>query len=185
MVENVYYTLLDYCYLARHINLESKNIDTVVSNVETLLTEMKALRDANVEFIAREENSGKFQSFIFYTHEQKVADRVFKNGYKKTTTENLLDTTSNDSKENNLFEHKRLKMNKTLNVIFKAIAGPIFEEECLVAEPEENLPDTLFSDLEEIGLSTIDSEAVQEDAVEPLPEDLFDDLADEDSQVKG
>ena len=185
MVENVYYTLLDYCYLARHINLESKNIDTIISNMETLLTEMKALRDANVEFIAREENSGKFQSFIFYTHDQKVADRVFRNGYKKTTTENLLDTTSNDSKENNIFEHERLKMNKTLNVIFKAIAGPIFEEECLVAEPEEDLPETLFSDLEEIGLSFIEREAIQEDEVEPLPEDLFDDLTDEDSQVKG
>ena len=64
MVENVYYTLLDYCYLARHINLESKNIDTVVSNVETLLTEMKSLIDANVEFRAREENSGQFPNFI-------------------------------------------------------------------------------------------------------------------------
>jgi hypothetical protein len=61
------------------MNLESKNIDTIVSNVETLLTEMKTWRDANVEFIAREENSGKSQSFIFYTHDQKVADRVFKN----------------------------------------------------------------------------------------------------------
>jgi len=185
MVENIYYTLLDYCYLARHMNLESNNINTVISNVETLLTEMKALRDANVEFIAREENSGKSQSFIFYTHDQKVADRVFKNGYKKTTTEDLLDTTSNDSKENNILEHKRLRMNETLNVIFKAIAGPIFEEERLVAEPAEDLPDTLFSDLEEIGLSTIDREAIQENAVEPLPEELFDDLSDEDSQVKG
>ncbi|MDH3965283.1 MAG: hypothetical protein OEV25_17875 [Deltaproteobacteria bacterium] len=167
------------------MNLESNNINTVISNVETLLTEMKALRDANVEFIAREENSGKSQSFIFYTHDQKVADRVFKNGYKKTTTEDLLDTTSNDSKENNILEHKRLRMNETLNVIFKAIAGPIFEEERLVAEPAEDLPDTLFSDLEEIGLSTIDREAIQENAVEPLPEELFDDLSDEDSQVKG
>ena len=76
-------------------------------------------------------------------------------------------------------------MNETLNVIFKAIAGPIFEEELLVAEPAEDLPDTLFSDLEEIGLSTIDREAIQENAVEPLPEELFDDLSDEDSQVKG
>ncbi len=185
MVENVYYTLLDYCYLARHMNLESKNINTVISKVETLLTEMKALRDANVEFIAREENSGKSQSFIFYTHDQKVADRVFKNRYNKTTTEDLLDTTSNDSKENNILEHKRLRMNETLNVIFKAIAGPTFEEERLLAEPAENLSDTLFSDLEEIGLSTIDREAIQENEVEPLPEDLFDDLSDEDSQVKG
>ena len=185
MVENVYYTLLDYCYLARHMNLESKNLNTVISKVETLLTEMKALRDANLEFIAREENSGKSQSFIFYTHDQKVADRVFKKGYKKTTTEDLLDTTSNDSKENNILEHKRLRTNENLNVIFKAIVGPIFEEERLVAEPAEDLPDTLFSDLEEIGLSTIDREAIQENAVEPLPEELFDDLSDEDSQVKG
>jgi hypothetical protein len=167
------------------MNLESKNLSTVISNVETLLTEMKALRDANVEFIAREENSGKSQSFIFYTHDQKVADSVFKNGYKKTTTEDLLDTTLNDSKGNNILERKRLRMNETLNVIFKAIAGPIFEEERLVAEPEADLPDTLFSDLEEIGLSTLDREVIQENAVEPLPEELFDDLSDEDSQVKG
>jgi hypothetical protein len=142
-------------------------------------------KDANVEFIAREENSGKSQSFIFYTHDQKVADRVFKNRYNKTTTEDLLDTTSNDSKENNILEHKRVRMNETLNVICKAIAGPTFEEERLLAEPAENLSDTLFSDLEEIGLSTIEREAIQENAVEPLPEELFDDLSDEDSQVKG
>jgi hypothetical protein len=76
-------------------------------------------------------------------------------------------------------------MNETLNVICKAIAGPTFEEERLLAEPAENLSDTLFSDLEEIGLSTIEREAIQENEVEPLPEDLFDDLSDEDSQVKG
>jgi hypothetical protein len=183
MAENVYYTLLDYCYLARHMNLESKNLNTVISNVEALLTEMKAWRDANVELIAREENSGKSQSFIFYTHDQKVADRVFKNGYKKTTTEDLLNTTSNDSKENNLLEHKRVRMNATLNAIFKAIVSPSFEEDRLLVEPEEDLSDTLLSDLEEIGLSTIEREAIQENEVEPLPEDLFDDLSDGDDQA--
>jgi hypothetical protein len=76
-------------------------------------------------------------------------------------------------------------MNETLNGIFRAIAGPIFEEERLVAEPAEDFPDTLFSDLEEIGLSTVEREAIQENEVEPLPEDLFDDLSDEDNQVKG
>ena len=185
MVENVYYTLLDYCYLARHMNLESKNLSTVISNVETLLTEMKALRDANVEFIAREENSGKSQSFIFYTHDQKVADRVFKNGYKQTTTEDLLNTTSNDSKENNILENKRVKMNETLNLIFKSIAGPTFQGEHLLADPEADLSDTLLSDLEEIGLSTIEREAMPENEVEPLPDDLFDDLSDEDDQAAG
>ena len=183
MVENVYYTLLDYCYLARHMNLESKNLNTVISNVEALLTEMKAWRDANVELIAREENSGKSQSFIFYTHDQKVADRVFKNGYKKTTTEDLLNTTSNDSKENNLLEHKRVRMNATLTAIFKTIVSPSFEEDRLLVKPEEDLSDTLLSDLEEIGLSTIEREAIQENEVEPLPEDLFDDLSDGDDQA--
>jgi hypothetical protein len=166
------------------MNLESKNLSTVISNVETLLTEMKALRDANVEFIAREENLGKSQSFIFYTHDQKVADRVFKNRYKKTTTEDFLNTTSNDSKESNILEHKRVRMNETLNGIFKAIAGPTFQEERILAEPAEDLSDTLLSDLEEIGLSTIEREAIQEDEVEPLPEDLFDDLSHEDDQVE-
>jgi hypothetical protein len=166
------------------MNLESKNLNTVISNVETLLTEMKTWRDANVEFIAREENSGKSQSFIFYTHDQKVADRVFKNRYKKTTTEDFLNTTSNDSKENNISENRRVKMNGTLNLIFQSIAGPTFQEERLLTKPEADLSDTLLSDLEEIGLSTIEREAIQEDEVEPLPEDLFDDLSHEDDQVE-
>ena len=185
MVENVYYTILDYCYLARHMNLESKNINTVISNVETLLTEIKALRDANVEFIAREEISGKSQSFIFYTHDQKVADRVFKNRCNNTTTEDFLNITSNNSKDNNMLEHKRVRMNETLNVIFKAIAGPTFEKERILAEPAGDLSDSLLSDLEEIGLSTMEREAIEENEVEPLPEDLFDDLSDEDDQVEG
>ena len=42
-----------------------------------------------------------------------------------------------------------------------------------------------LSDLEEIGLSTIEREAIPENEVEPLPEDLFDDLSDEDDQAAG
>jgi hypothetical protein len=76
-------------------------------------------------------------------------------------------------------------MNETLNVIFKAIAGPTFEEERILAEPAGDLSDTLLSDLEEIGLSTIEREAIPENEVEPLPEDLFDDLSDEDDQAAG
>ena len=185
MAENVYYRILDYCYLARHMNLESKNINTVISNVETLLTEMKALRDAKVDFIAREENSGKSQCFIFYTHDQKVADKIFKNDCTKTTTEDFLNITSNNLKENNILEHKRVRMNETLNVIFQAIAGPTFEKERILAEPAEDLSDSLLSDLEEIGLSTVEREAIQENDVEPLPEDLFDDLSDEEDQAEG
>ena len=185
MAENVYYTILDYCYLARHMNLESKNISTVISNVETLLTEMKAWRDANVDFIAREENTGKYNSLIFYTQDQEMADRVFKSGYYKTTTEDFLNTTSNNSKENNILENRRVKMNETLNLIFQSITGPTSQEERILAEPAEDLSDTLLSDLEEIGLSTIEREAIQENEVEPLPEDLFDDLSDEDDQTAG
>jgi len=158
------------------MNLESRNINTVISNVETLLTEMKALRDANVEFIARGENSGKSQSFIFYTHDQKLADRVFKNDCNNTTTKDFVNITSNNSKGNNILERKRVRMNETLNVIIKAIASPTFEEERIVVKPAEDLSDSLFSDLEEIGLSTIERDAIQENEVEPLPEDLFDDL---------
>ena len=183
MAENVYFAILDYCYLARHLSLESKNISTVISNVETLLTEMKALRDANVDFIAREESSGKSQSFIFYTYDREVADRVFKKRYHKTTTEDFLNITSNDWKENNQLEYKRVRMNETLSVIFKTIAGPAFGKERILAEPTEDLSDSLLSDLEEIGLSTIEREAIPENRVEPLPEDLFDDLSDEDDQT--
>jgi hypothetical protein len=184
MAENVYYAILDHCYLAKYMNLESKNIDTVISNVETLLTEMKGWRNANVEFFTRVENTGKYESLILYTHDQKMADRVFKSGYYKTTTEDFLNTTSNSSKESNILENKRVKMNETLNLIFKSIAGPTFQGEHLLADPEADLSDTLLSDLEEIGLSTIEREAIQENEVEPLPEDLFDDLSDEDDQVE-
>ena len=185
MVGNVYYTILDHCYLAKYMNLESKNIDTIISNVETLVTEMKALRDTNVEFVTREENTGKYNSLIFYTHDQKMADRVFKSGYYKTKTEDFLNITSNSSKENNILENRRVKMNETLNGIFKAIAGTTFEEERILAKPAEDLSDTLLSDLEEIGLSTIEREAMPENEVEPLPDDLFDDLSDEDDQAAG
>ena len=185
MAENVYYTILDHCYLAKYMNLESKNISTVISNVETLLTEMKALRDANVDFIAREESTGKYQSLIFYTHDKKMADRIFSSGYYKTTTEVFLNDTSISSQESNLLENKRVKMNETLNFIFKSIADPTFQGERLLAEPEADLSDTLLSDLDEIGLSTIEREATEEDEVDPLPEDLFDDLSDEDDQTGG
>ena len=175
-MENVYYTILDPCYLARYMDLESKDVDTIISNVETLLTEMKALRDANVEFLAREENSGKFQSFIFYTHDQNVADRVFKNGCYKAAAKDFQKSILNDSKENSALESERVKMNETLNLICKAIVSPSLEEGFLVAEPEEDLPETLFDDLEKIGLSTNEKEAMPDDEIEHLPAELFDDL---------
>ena len=176
-MENVYYTILDPCYLAKYMNLESKDIDTIISNVETLLTEMRAWRDTNVEFIVREESAGKSQSFIFYTHDQKVADRVFKNGCYKAAAKDFQKSILNDSKENSALESKRIKMNETLNLICKAIVSPSFEEGRLAVEPEEDLPEALFDDLEEIGLSTTEKEAMREDEIEPLPADLFDDLA--------
>ena len=177
-MENVYYTILDPCYLARYMNLESKDIDTIISNIETLLTELKGWRDTNVEFIVREENAGKPQSFIFYTHDRKLADRVFKTACYKAAVKDFRKSILNDSKENNSLENERIKLNETLNLIFKAIISPSFEEGRLVAEPEEGIPETLFDDLDEIGLSTIEREAVPEDETEPLPTDLFDDLAD-------
>ena len=166
------------------MNLESKNIDTVISNLETLVTEMKAWRDANLEFSVIEENPGKSQSLIFYTHEKKVADRVFKSACFVTTAEDFLKNTLNDSNENNALVNERSKMNETLDLIFKTITSPSFEEDRLLADPGKDLSDTLLSDLEEIGLSTIEREATKEDEVEPLPDDLFDDLNDEDD-LKG
>lgn len=173
---NVYYTILDPCYLAKYMNLESKDIDTIISNVETLLTEMRAWRDNNVEFIVREESAGKSQSFIFYTHDRKLADRVFKSACYKAAAKDFQKSILNDSKENSALESERIKMNETLNLIFKAIVSPSFEEGRLVAEPEGDLPEALFDDLEKIGLSTTEKEAMPEDEIEPLPADLFDDL---------
>ncbi len=175
-MENVYYTILDPCYLAKYMNLESKDIDTIISNVETLLTEMKAWRDANVEFIVREESAGKSQSFIFYTHDRKLADRVFKSACYKAAAKDFQKNILNDSKQYNTLENERIKMNETLNLICKAIVSPSFEEGRLVVEPEEDLPEALFDDLEKIGLSTTEKEAMPEDEIEPLPADLFDDL---------
>jgi hypothetical protein len=67
-------------------------------------------------------------------------------------------------------------MNETLNLILEAMVGSSFEENLLVAEPEGDLSEILFDDLEEIGLSTIDRETMPEDQIEPLPDNLFDDL---------
>ena len=175
-MENVYYTILDPCYLAKYMNLESKDIDTIISNVETLLTEMRAWRDTNVEFIVREESAGKSQSFIFYTHDRKLADRVFKSACYKAAAKDFQKNILNDSKQYNTLENERIKMNETLNDIFKALVSPAFEKGRLVAEPEEDLPEALFDDLEKIGLSTTEKEAMPEDEIEPLPADLFDDL---------
>lgn len=175
-MENVYYTILDPCYLAKYMNLESKDIDTIISNVETLLTEMRAWRDTNVEFIVREESAGKSQSFIFYTHDRKLADRVFKSACYKAAAKDFQKNILNDSKQYNTLENERIKMNETLNLICKAIVSPSFEEGRLVVEPEEDLPEALFDDLEKIGLSTTEKEAMPEDEIEPLPADLFDDL---------
>jgi hypothetical protein len=160
------------------MNFESKDIDTIISNVETLLTEIKAWRDTNVEFIVREEGAGKPQSFIFYNYDQKVADRVFKTACYKAAAKDFRKSILNDSKENSALENERMKMNETLNLIFKAIVSPSFEEGRLVAEPEECLPEDLFDDLDQIGLSIIGREAVPEDETEPLPADLLDDLTD-------
>ena len=175
-MENVYYTILDPCYLAKYMNLESKDIDPIISNVETLLTEMRAWRDTNVEFIVREESAGKSQSFIFYTHDRKLADRVFKSACYKAAAKDFQKNILNDSKQYNTLENERIKMNETLNLICKAIVSPSFEEGRLVVEPEEDLPEALFDDLEKIGLSTTEKEAMPEDEIEPLPADLFDDL---------
>ena len=175
-MENVYYTILDPCYLAKYMNLESKDIDTIISNVETLLTEMRAWRDTNVEFIVREESAGKSQSFIFYTHDRKLAHRVFKSACYKAAAKDFQKNILNDSRQYNTLENERIKMNETLNLICKAIVSPSFEEGRLVVEPEEDLPEALFDDLEKIGLSTTEKEAMPEDEIEPLPADLFDDL---------
>ena len=166
---NVYYTILDPCYLAKYMNLESKDIDTIISNVETLLTEMRAWRDNNVEFIVREESAGKSQSFIFYTHDRKLADRVFKSACYKAAAKDFQKSILNDSKENSALESERIKMNETLNLIFKAIVSPSFEEGRLVAEPEGDLPEALFDDLEKIGLSTTEKEAMPEDEIGVTP----------------
>ena len=173
---NVYYTILDPCYLAKYMNLESKDIDTIISNVETLLTEMRAWRDTNVEFIVREENAGKSQSYIFYTHDRKLANRVFKSACYKAAAKDFQKNILNDSKQYNTLENERIKMNETLNLICKAIVSPSFEEGRLVVEPEEDLPEALFDDLEKIGLSTTEKEAMPDDEIEHLPAELFDDL---------
>ena len=86
-MDNVYFTILDHCYLAKYMNLESRSIDGVISNLETVLTEVKTWKTADIDFIPKEGKTGKLQGFIFYTHNQKMADRVFTNGYHSTTTE--------------------------------------------------------------------------------------------------
>lgn len=176
MSENVYYSILDHCYLANYMNLESKNIDTVISNLGTLLTEIKAWRNANLEFIARQGKNGTSQGFVFYTLDQRTADKVFRNGYLTTTTDDLFATTSGDEDRNIESKNERAEFNETLNVIFQAIVGSDIREETLIAKSEEGLSDSLFSDLKDMDPPTVETQAALENETEPLPEELFDDL---------
>ena len=88
------------------------------------------------------------------------------------------------SKEQVGLEGERAKLNETLNSIIKSIAGTGSKHKALVVEPGEDLSDALFDDLETIGLSTAESEAIPEATAELLPEELFDDLAEEDQDLE-
>ena len=92
--------------------------------------------------------------------------------------------TLNYSKEQVGLEGERAKLNETLNSIIKSIAGTGSKHKALVVEPGEDLSDALFDDLETIGLSTAESEAIPEATAELLPEELFDDLAEEDQDLE-
>ena len=94
MGKEAYYTVLDNWYLTKHINIESRNIDKIISNIKNLFTEVKNWKDENLQVTIREETVQIPYGLVIFTYDKEVADRVFKNGYHTTARKNLLKDTS-------------------------------------------------------------------------------------------
>ena len=96
--------------------------------------------------------------------------------YRYFELRNIIDTTSGDEDRNIESKNERAEFNETLNAIVQAIVGSDIREETLIVKSEEGLSDSLFSDLKDIDLPTVETQAALESETEPLPEELFDDL---------
>lgn len=182
---NVYYTTLDNWYLSQCINIKSNDIDMIISNLQTLLMEVKKWKNDNLQVAIREETVQTPFGIVFFTYDKKVAENIFTTGYLISEKEDLFKNLSiapvsgpssidiklrppdNDTEE----------LKDSLSDAFMGIGEAEDSKESLQVQVQEHLPDELFDDLEEIGLSTVDRQVKPEDDEETLPEDLFFDLA--------
>ena len=185
MGKNVYYTTLDDWYLIQYINIKSNDIDMIISNIRTLLTEVEKWRNDNLQVAIRQESMQTPYGLVFFTYDKEVADNIFSNGYFVSEKEDLFKNFSIDAaKGSSLIDGKPSKSNHdaeelkdSLSVAFMEIDKVEDSKPRLKVELQEHLPEELFDDLEEIGLSTVDREVKPEDDEDLLPEDLFFDLA--------
>jgi hypothetical protein len=188
--ENIYYSVLDNWYVAKYANLQTQDLDKIISNLESLLTEVKAWRDENVAFAIREETVWKPYGLVFYTYDQDQAKRVFLNGYRTSRRESFLKESYDDLAPINEQEAENEKLGtvegeKLDDSLYDALIGkdePETKEATPSGEEPGDLPEELFDDLAVIGLSTAEREAIPEEERELLPEELFDDLAAEEAE---
>jgi hypothetical protein len=193
--KNIYYTTLDNWYLTKYVNIDSTDFDLITANIKKLLTELHTWRHKNISIMKREEDFQTPCGLIFFTYDKNIADTLFTNGYSTTQEENLLKDGSDNTVNNDDLSDDTVNINMVMNgkaplsnnesdeteVNFPDSHIPGSETELdkvsLQVEVQDHLPDELFDDLEEIGLSTVEGEVKPRDEEEPLPEDLFQDLA--------
>ena len=185
MERNVYYTILDNWYLAKYIDIESNNIDIIVSNIQDLLMEVQNWKHENLKVTVREESIQTPYGLVIFTHDKEVAEKVFTKGYRIIEKESFFEDSSVDlaneewlkDKPSALLSNESEQCNDSSSDALMETDKDVIDSNELPVEVEEHLPDELFDDLEEIGLSTVDNEAKPEEAEDTLPEDLFHDLA--------
>ena len=190
MEENIYYAILDNWYVAKYVNLQTKDLDKIISNLELLLTEVKAWRDENVAFAIREETVWKPYGLVFYTYHEDQAKRVFLNGYRTSNRDSFLKESYDDLTSIDFQEVKDEKLGTVEgemldDSLYDALIRTDDSETKESTPPTEergDLPDEMFDDLLDIGLSTVEREAMPDDEQELLPDELFDDLAEEDAK---
>ncbi len=185
MKRNVYYTTLDNWYLAKCIDIESNSIDMIISNIQNLLIEVQNCQHESVQVTVREESVQTPYGLVFFTYDREVADKIFTKGYQIIEKESFRGNSSvglaNDEllrdKISSLPSNESEQYNDSLSAALIETVEDNVDDSDLQVEIEEHLPDELFDDLEEIGLSTVDKDVNPEETEDTLPEDLFQDLA--------
>ena len=185
MGKNVYYMTLDNWYLSQYINIKSNDIDMIISNLQTLAMKVEKWKNDSLQVAIRQETLQTPYGLVFFTYDKQVAENIFTNGYLISEKENLFKNLSIDSASGPSLMDVKLSLPNTdteelkdsLSDAFMEIYGEGDSKESLQVEVQDHLPEELFDDLEEIGLSTVDREVKPEDDEDPLPEDLFFDLA--------
>jgi len=189
--KNVYYMTLDNWYLSQYINIKSNDIDMIISNLQTLAMKVEKWKNDSLQVAIRQETVQTPYGLVFFTYDKQVAENIFTNGYLISEKEDLFKNLSVDSASDPSLMDVKLSLPNTdteelqdslsdafMEIYGEGDSGEGDSKESLQVEVQDHLPEELFDDLEEIGLSTVDGEVKPEDDEDPLPEDLFFDLAD-------